>query len=191
MKYGGILNSRLLGGGLLNINILTIYMARPIAYRERDDPEGGGLYCFYPFDSPLDEHCKGIFKIGLAIDFKNRTGNYHTYLPMGVYRMAILQNPDKESKYFETLKMYYLKIEKQIYDDIVADGGYPIYMAIRKQNQGRTEWIYTDQKSIHKAFTKAHNDYGGKVHLYSLRLPKKSQTPIFTGSINYYYRGQL
>lgn len=44
-------------------------MARPVAYRERDDPTGGGLYCFYPFDSPLDEHCKGIFKIGLAMDF--------------------------------------------------------------------------------------------------------------------------
>ena len=135
-------------------------MARPIAYRERDDPTGGGIYCFYPFDSPLDETCKGIFKIGLAIDFHDRIGNYHTYLPMGVYKMAILQDPKKGSGYFETLKMYYLKIEKQIYDDIVKDGGYPIFMAIRKQNLGRTEWIYTDQKTIHKAFERAIKVFG-------------------------------
>ena len=161
-------------------------MARPIAYRERDDPTGGGIYCFYPFDSPLDETCKGIFKIGLAIDFHDRIGNYHTYLPMGFYKMAILQDPKKGSGYFETLKMYYLKIEKQIYDDIVKDGGYPIFMAIRKQNLGRTEWIYTDQKTIHKAFERANKVFGGKAFLYSLRLPKNNKTPIFTGSINYY-----
>jgi hypothetical protein len=68
----------------------------------------------------------------------------------------------------------------------VKDGGYPIFMAIRKQNLGRTEWIYTDQKTIHKAFERANNDFGGKAFLYSLRLPKNNKTPIFTGSINYY-----
>ena len=87
-------------------------MARPVAYRERNDPKGGGIYCFYPFDSPLDEYCRGIFKIGLAIDFHSRIGNYHTYLPQGVYTSALLQNPTKKA--LKNKRIYYGKIEKQI-----------------------------------------------------------------------------
>ena len=36
---------------------------KPYSYREREVIEGGGVYAFYPFDSPLDEYCKGIFNI--------------------------------------------------------------------------------------------------------------------------------
>lgn len=160
-------------------------MTRPVAFRERDDPSGGGIYCFYPFDSPLDEYCKGIFKIGLAIDFHGRIGNYHTYLPQGVYTSALLQNPTKKS--VQNKRIYYGKIEKQIYSDVEKAGGKPLYMAIRKMNSGKTEWIYASEKMIDDAFLKAQKDFGGKAHLYKLRLPKKTHdVPIFTGTINYY-----
>ena len=58
---------------------------KPYSYREREVIEGGGVYAFYPFDNPLDEYCKGIFKIGMTTLFQRRVGNYHTYLPQGVY----------------------------------------------------------------------------------------------------------
>ena len=160
-------------------------MARPVAFRERDDPKGGGIYCFYPFDSPLDEYCRGIFKIGLAIDFHSRIGNYHTYLPQGVYTSALLQNPTKKA--IKNKRIYYGKFEKQIYKDVEDAGGKPLYMAFRKQNSGKTEWIYASEKMIDDAFLKAEKDFGGKAHLYKLRLPKKTHdVPIFTGTINYY-----
>jgi hypothetical protein len=50
---------------------------------------GGGLYCFMPF-AKLDRHKKAVFKIGLALDLSNRTENYHTYFPNGVYMVAFL-----------------------------------------------------------------------------------------------------
>jgi len=182
------LSVNLLEGGNAQLkNITTYIMARPVAYREREEVKGGGIYCFYPFDNKLDEYCKGVFKIGMAISFQHRTGNYHTYLPQGVYTSALLVNPTKKKNTFATERIYYQRIEKEIYADVEKFGGRPIYMAIRKQNKGKTEWIYTNINSIDKAFENAQKKYGGELKLFKLRLPgKENQVPYFTGKINFY-----
>ena len=161
-------------------------MARPVPYREREQVEGGGIYCFYPFDNKPDEYCKGVFKIGMAISFQHRTGNYHTYLPQGVWTAALLVNPTKKNN-FDTERKYYQHIEKEIFSNVEKFGGRPIYMAIRKQNQGKTEWIYTNINGIDKAFEIAHKKYGGQIKLFKLKLPPSiNQVPFFTGQINFY-----
>jgi len=98
----------------------------------------------------------------------------------------LLVNPTKKNTY-ATERIYYQHIEKEIFANVEKFGGRPIYMAIRKQNQGKTEWIYTTVNGIDKAFEIAHKKYGGEIKLFKLKLPPSSnQVPFFTGEINFY-----
>jgi hypothetical protein len=141
--------------------------------------KGGGLYAYFPFES-LDKKGKGVFKIGMAINFKSRTEQYHTYFPLGVYMIAFLENPPlqrstRHRKVEETTKKsYYLKIEKFVFDYIDKNGGKRIFSTTRvknpelETNKGETEFSYTNEQTIHEAFTEAKEKYGGNLKLFYL-----------------------
>ena len=54
--------------------------------------KGDGIYCIYPFDN-FDANGKGVFKIGMTKDGRNRIKGYHTSLPLGVYGKCYLEKP--------------------------------------------------------------------------------------------------
>jgi len=138
--------------------------------------KGGGLYCFLPFAN-LDKNHKAIFKIGVAMNFKSRTEQYHTYFPNGVYMVAFLEEPripiKTRSKKGITKKEQFLKIENFIMDYLVKEGAKRVYATTRiiklnENNEGQTEWFYTDENLIHEAFTEAKKKFGGEIHLFYL-----------------------
>ncbi len=54
--------------------------------------------------------------------------------------------------------MKYTKIEIEIVKHIIDNGGKLIYSSTRSKNpnekkEGATEWIYTDENTIHEAFS--------------------------------------
>ena len=158
-------------------------------YLERYTIKGSGIYCFFPFDS-LDSKKKGVFKIGMTGNFDNRIRGYHTYLPQGMYYKCFLRNPSLKKADLDTYK-YYVKIEKEIFKTIKEMGGEVIEMQTRKLNDGETEWIYTDEKTIEYAFDVAYAKYGGKhtdleigdlSNLNRLK-PKLERNKIFKGEI--------
>jgi hypothetical protein len=150
-----------------------------VVLRDELNISGGGLYCLMPYET-LDNKGKAIFKIGLAVNFDKRFEAYHTYFPMGVYYEAFLVNPPvREVKTRTMTKLTtktskYLEIEKFIIDDIVAEkGSQRISSTTRIKNknedeEGMTEWVYTNEITIHEAFLKAEKKFGGKTHLFYL-----------------------
>ena len=138
---------------------------------------GGGLYCFMPF-AKLDRHKKAVFKIGLALDLSNRTENYHTYFPNGVYMVAFL-NEIPTRKYLRSMKKnmttkeLYLEIEKFIFNTVVENGGKRLHSTTRVKNrneslEGQTEWVYCNEKDIHDAFAQAQLKFGGNLNVFYL-----------------------
>ena len=150
---------------------------------------GDGVYCIYPF-SELDDKNKGAFKIGIATggSFYHRLeDNYHTYYPMGFYYKSFLEDPTLEKKKLISKLSYYKEIEKIIFDNIVGE---KIISDARSVKEGRTEWIYTNQKSIDDVFEKAHSIYGGKLKSYNLtkrafKAETKGKDIIFEGKIKF------
>jgi len=69
-------------------------MSTIFQHLQRDKYGDGGIYAFYPFDSPLVRR-KGVFKVGLALSFDKRLHQYDTGSPAGVYVVAYLKNPLK------------------------------------------------------------------------------------------------
>jgi len=139
--------------------------------------KGGGLYAFMPFEK-LDANNKAVFKIGLALDLSNRTENYHTYFPLGVYMVAFL-NEIPAPKYLRSMKKdistkeLYLEIEKFIFDAVIKNGGKRLHSTTRVKNQndkleGQTEWVYCSADDIHDAFSQAQAKYGGDVNTFDL-----------------------
>jgi hypothetical protein len=144
--------------------------------RDELNHKGGGIYCYLPFEK-LDIHKKAVFKVGLAINFNKRVENYHTYFPLGVYMIAFLDEPPipitLRNKSITSKKSHYLKIEKFIINHIVKNGGVIIHSTTRVNNpnddkEGATEWIYTNEETIHNAFLDAKKKFSGLLDLYSL-----------------------
>jgi len=137
-----------------------------------------GVYCFFPF-STLDKNDKGVFKIGIAKkSIYKRSEQYHTYFPMGFYYVAFLENarvPIKtRNKQETTIYKQYREIEKFITDYLIKHGANPIRTTARilhknENNEGMTEWFYTNEDLIHKAFIQAQKKYGGKCNIYFLK----------------------
>ena len=50
-------------------------MSSIFQHLQRDKYGDGGIYAFYPFDSPLVRR-KGVFKVGLALSFDKRLHQY-------------------------------------------------------------------------------------------------------------------
>lgn len=145
----------------------------------RDDLKlkGGGLYAFMPFEK-LDANGRAVFKIGLALDLSNRTEQYHTYFPLGVYMVAFL-NEIPARKYLRSMKKdmttkeLYLEIEKFIFNTVIKNGGKRLHSTTRVKNQnnkmeGQTEWVYCSVDDIHKAFSEAQVKFGGDVNTFDL-----------------------
>lgn len=138
---------------------------------------GGGIYCYLPFER-LDRYKKAVFKIGLAIDFNKRMEQYLTYFPLGLYMIAFLENPPvprptRSNKEVITKKSHYMKIEKFIFDAVEKKGGKRIFSTSRvknlnDKNQGETEWIYSNEDTVHKAFVEGKDKFGGKLKIYYL-----------------------
>ena len=138
--------------------------------------KGGGLYCYLPFGN-LDKHKKAIFKVGLAMNFNNRTEQYHTYFPLGVYMIAFLEEPPipKKTRRNKELskKEQYIKIENFIMDYLTEHKATRVYSTTRTQklnakNEGKTEWFYSNEDLIHEAFTEAKKKFGGDLKLFYL-----------------------
>jgi hypothetical protein len=183
---------------------------KAVVLRDELNITGGGLYCIMPYET-LDRKGNAIFKVGLALDFNKRMEQYHTYFSNGVYYDAFLQNPpvrtiETRNKPLQTKTKLYLEIEKFIIDDIVKNGGKRIYSTTRIKNkndkkEGSTEWIYTNEDTIHRAFLTAEKKYGGQSHLFYLdgldpttgkltsinddAKTKEKQTPLYVGKIIY------
>lgn len=150
-------------------------------YIPREFITGGGVYAYLPFDN-LDKDKKAMFKIGMTTNFRRRENNYHTYLPEGMWRVAILQNPTKYQG-SRTDGEFYKVVEHNIFEKIRANGGKVLSKQYRKAfNEGETEWIYADVKMIHKAFREARERFGGKVYVPKLELPDRPNT-LFVGKI--------
>ena len=170
------------------MNLINPIQPLPWMYKEREEFVGDGIYCFYPFDSPLDKYGKGVFKIGMTLDINDRTYGYHTYFPEGVFIFAVLRTPLIGRNEYATdkagLRRYITAVEKFIFKEVVDNGGHRVTMDVRKD--GKTEWFYTDEDTIDNAFKKAHKKFGGKIKLTTLKtvIPKKN--PYFQGTINFY-----
>lgn len=160
-------------------------------YIERERVNGGGVYAFFVFDS-FDSKGKAIFKIGMTTSFHNRIAGYHTYLPAGLYYKALLENPSIHRDGLN-LNKYYMKIEKEIFQDIKMHGGEVIKMKIRKNNLGETEWIYTNEKLIDDAFGRAYDKYRGKnTHLHLIdNLNSKLKKKLEYLKENAQFRGEM
>ena len=73
---------------------------------------------------------------------------------------------------------------------------------VAKKKEGATEWIYTDEDTIHEAFSWAQKKYNGKVHLFYLEgvnpdtlkfesitdkaKEKENDKPLYTGKIMFH-----
>ena len=139
---------------------------------------GAGVYCFLPFER-LDKYKKAVFKIGITSgELDHRLDNYHTYFPEGVYMVAFLNEVPvaprtRRRKERLTAKMVLLKVEKFIMQTIRENGGQLMYSSTRVLNadehgKGASEWIYTDELTIHHAFRAAKKKFGGKEHFFYL-----------------------
>ncbi len=169
-------------------------MVRSKALLERHELVGEGVYCFYPFDN-LDDKDSGIFKIGMTESFDNRIKSYHTYLPKGLYYKAFLINPTLHKEGARNNKVYYTRIEREIFEDIRTQGGVPVTIEIRKRNEGETEWIYCSDKMVEGAFERAYKYFGGKrsglkiIDNFPLELKTRrhdlERRKIFKGEIYY------
>lgn len=154
---------------------------------------GGGIYCFFPYDR-LDAHHKGCFKIGYAMSFNSRTEVYHTAFPLGVYFVAMLQNPRVRLTTQRTKKKAYIEIEKFVLKYMDDNGGQRIVSTTRVRNstaeddRGDTEFFYCNQSLIHNAFKAAHERYGGVLHPFNLRLLNKDARE---NAENLLYKGEI
>ena len=139
--------------------------------------KGGGLYCIFPFER-IDRNQKAVFKIGLAINFRSRETNYHTYFPLGFHIVAVLANPpvreqSSRSSKGQTKLSKYKTIEKYIFDYIEENKGKIIHSTTRvnhpnAEGEGKTEWVYCDEVLIHEAFESAQRKFKGSLHNFYL-----------------------
>ena len=131
----------------------------------------GSIYCIMAYDY-LDAKKKSVFKIGMTTSkLPKRVEQYHTYFPNGITLVAVIENPTNKL-FMKTKapirKIHYEEIEDFIMDEIVKMGGFRINATTRVRKDGDTEWVYTDLNTIHKAFSKAHKEYGGDFTPYNL-----------------------
>jgi hypothetical protein len=168
--------------------------------RDELNVKGGGLYAFLPFEK-LDKNKKALFKIGIATkSINHRTEQYHTYFPNGVYIVAFFENPRipmaLRGKKEVTKKTHYINIENFVMNYVEENGGRVVHSTTRvknpnDRNEGRTEWVYTDENIIHDAFTAAERKYGGILQTFHLKGINKTAealekaNPTYVGEVIY------
>lgn len=153
-----------------------------------NDIKHGGVYAYLPFDN-LDKKGKSMYKIGMTKNFYKRESNYHTYLPKGMWQVAFLVKPTKYKPSDDNNK-YYAMVERWIFKRVIALGGKVLSEHYRSRNKGETEWVYTDEDTIHTAFEEAQKRFGGKEILFDTNagLPdsKDKRDARFVGEIFFY-----
>ena len=150
----------------------------------------GGLYCIFPWAS-TDKSGKGLYKIGMAVSpMHKRMEDYHNLFPFAVNMIGFLEAPPvatigtRKKPDTASITSKYLQIEKYLFDYVVNHGGQRFYTFARVKGQrnkklvdasgkpindkGETEWFYTDEKTIHEAFTAAHAEFGGRLEKYTM-----------------------
>ena len=148
-------------------------------------PSTNGIYCVYPF-SKLDNQGKGCFKIGVtATSFNDRFSHYFTCLPMGIYYVIFLLNPEKERNNREN-RAYYYAIEKEIATWLTEAGAKQV--TSQTGVTGTSEWYYTDTKTIQKVFRKAKTKFGGRCEPFDLDDAFKYNEPARKDS---YFIGEI
>jgi len=84
-------------------------------------------------------------------------------------------------------RKYLERIETFVFDKIKEYGGESVHQAIRRHNEGETEWIYASEKMIEKAFDDAKKIFGGKLEGFKMndinRIASKKKNVIYTGNI--------
>lgn len=152
----------------------------------------GGIYAYYPYET-LDERNKGIFKVGMSTNLKERFEQIHSYHPNGVYLVAFYSNPtipewskselDKWKKEHKTpapskktmMTKYYLRMERFVFRYLEANKAKRIYATTRVNNpndekMGATEYFYTNEDLIHEAFKEAEKAFkGGNLEQFFLQ----------------------
>jgi hypothetical protein len=95
-----------------------------------------------------------------------------------------------------TKKSHYQKIENFVMDYVENNGGRVVYSTTRvkkpnEKNEGRTEWVYTDENTIHDAFEAAEKKFGGILQTFHLKGINKTAKaledakPTYIGEIVY------
>lgn len=88
----------------------------------------------------------------------------------------------------------YLSAEKAVFAEIKELGGQQLRTTTRVRDANETggvsEWFYTNEKTLDKAFEKAHKDFGGKLlstHLNDINSKSASNksSATYTGEIHY------
>ena len=149
--------------------------AKKITVLDEMGLKGGGIYCILPYER-LDNQKKAVFKVGLASNLRSRMEQHHTDYPLGFYYIAFLENPllSKDVSNTKTATSSLLrKVEKYIFNEIEDLGGQKIHSTTRVKNrnekgEGATEWYYTNEDTIHQAFTNAFMKFGGNLDMSHL-----------------------
>lgn len=160
--------------------------AKKITVLDEMGLKGGGVYCILPYER-LDKNGKAVFKVGLASNLRSRMEQHHTDYPLGFYYTAILENPLLSAKLKDTSEekkattSLLRKVEKYIFNEIENLGGQKIHSTTRVRNlnvkgEGATEWFYTNEDTIHQAFTNASIKFGGKLDISHLNDINKTAT---------------
>ena len=157
----------------------------------------GGLYCIFPWASP-DKSGRGLYKIGMAVSpMHKRMEDYHNMFPFAVNMIAFLEDPPvatiptRKSPDVKSKTSKYIEIESFLFDYVVTHGGQRFYSYARVQGQrnkklkdttgkklndkGQTEWVYTDELTIHEAFAAAHDEFYGRLEMYSMFIDDKGK----------------
>jgi hypothetical protein len=124
------------------------------AFFEGSDLEGGGVFCFMPYDF-LDKYRMQNFKLQSSSNIHNE--NFKEYYPNGFSMIAWLLSPDKERRKYSVYLDYYTNIINFILLTIKQNGGQTPDLV----NGNETGWIYCSIEQIHDAFKTAQSIYGG------------------------------
>ena len=127
---------------------------------------GGGLYAICPYDS-IDSTGRAIIKIGLASQsLDKRFEQYHTYFPMGIFYISILEKPVIRHGLHANKSLYY-KIEQEIIDNVqkLDKESVRLYSTTRQGEEGigNTEWVYASPDAVTEAFHMAQEKFGGEI----------------------------
>jgi hypothetical protein len=149
-----------------------------------DHKPRGGVYCYMPYES-LNEDDKSNFKIDSAMDINLKNEELKKFYPEGFFVIACLFDPNKEINNLDQID-YYGNIISHILNIMLKNGG-------EIQKQYEKGWIYSKESTIHDAFQKSYEVYGGDLEQYSLigrdentfKLidVKKKSNPEFVGKV--------
>lgn len=176
-KKTNIRKKKILGGKVGDSKTKNVISKLDISSR-------GGVYCYMPYES-LNEDNKSNFKIDLAMDIKLKNEELKKFYPEGFFVIVCLFDPSKESNDLDKTD-YYGNIISYILKVILKNGG-------ETQKEYEKGWIYCSESTIHDAFQKSYEVYGGDIEQYSLigrdettfKLMdvKKSPNPEFVGKV--------